>query len=745
MIAKVIIDVSLDRDFDYLVPPALESVIRVGMSVVFNFGNSVRTGYVLALAENSSYPAEKLKALTAISTDRAHIPENLVTLGKWIAEYYCCSQEQAIRTLLPSAVRSGKVRAKSRRIYYISDKEASEKFITEKASNASAAGQVAVLKALAAGPLALEELRLTPDFSRSSLSTVMRKELVAVKEEIVRREPWGEGSVAQSEPLEPTPDQKKALLEVDKIIQPDAEKRVILLHGVTNSGKTEVYLQAIAKVLEQGRSAIVLVPEISLTPQTVRRFRARFGDKLSVLHSRLSDGERFDEWNRINAGEVKIVVGARSALFAPFRDLGLIIVDEEHESTYKQAEAPRYMARDVAVMRGMMEKAGVILGSATPSAESMYNARNGKFILCRMASQVANRPAPRMEVVDMRLLPAPEPGKNNVFSPELLEAVRTRVDNGEQCILFLNRRGYARVMHCDQCGFDACCPECSRANHPVAYTYSRSKCTLSCHLCGSVITAYEKCPDCGSPEIRYSGTGTEKLEAMARGAFSFARIARMDSDSMKSNEDYEEVLDRFRRGDIDILIGTQMIAKGLHFPNVTLVGIINADQGLSMPDFRAPERTFQLITQVAGRAGRGDYPGEVILQTRQPDNDAIDCAVNFDFDGFCEYDLEFREMLGFPPFTRLIAVHFRGEDEEKVRLYGEEIVRELQPYVLEGTTISAPLPAPIERIKGKYRYVSTIKGTKLKVLRQALRILALHRTPPKGVEMYVDVDAQSIM
>ena len=232
---------------------------------------------------------------------------------------------------------------------------------------------------------------------------------------------------------------------------------------------------------------------------------------------------------------------------------------------------------------------------------------------------------------------------------------------------------------------------------------------------------------------------------MARGAFAFARIARMDSDSMKSNEDYEEVLDRFRRGEIDILIGTQMIAKGLHFPNVTLVGIINADQGLSMPDFRAPERTFQLITQVAGRAGRGDYPGEVILQTRQPDNDAIDCAVNFDFDGFCEYDLEFREMLGFPPFTRLIAVHFRGENEDAVRSYGEEIVKALQPYILEGTSISAPLPAPIERIKGKYRYVSTIKGTKLKVLRQALRVLALHRTPPKGVEMYVDVDAQSIM
>ncbi|MBQ7209142.1 MAG: primosomal protein N' [Lentisphaeria bacterium] len=745
MIAKVVTDVSLDREFDYLVPAELESAVRVGMSVDLRFGRSKRTGYVLALAEQSSYPAEKLRPLDGISTERAHIPENLISLGRWMAEYYCCSQEQAIRTLLPSAVRSGKVRAKSRRIYYICDREGAEKFLAENADAASAAQRCAVLRALLPGGLALEQLRLVPDFSRSSLSTLMNKALVAVKEELVRREPWSEGEVLPDAPLELNEDQKKALARVDEIIRPDAEKRVILLHGVTNSGKTEVYLQAIAKVIGQGRTAIVLVPEISLTPQTVRRFRARFGDRLSVLHSRLSDGERFDEWNRINAGEVRIVVGARSALFAPVKNLGLVIVDEEHESTYKQSEAPRYMARDVAVMRGQMEKAGVILGSATPSAESMYNAACGKFILCRMPRQVAGRPAPLMHVVDMRLQPAPEPGKSAVFSAELLDAVRQRVEQGEQCILFLNRRGYARVMHCEQCGFDACCPECSRSNHPVNYVYSRSRATLSCHLCGSVVSAYEKCPECGSPDIRYSGTGTEKLEAMARGAFSFARIARMDSDAMKSNEDYEEVLERFRRGDVDILIGTQMIAKGLHFPNVTLVGIINADQGLSMPDFRAPERTFQLITQVAGRAGRGNSPGEVIVQTRQPDNDAIACAVNFDFDGFSEYDLEFRKMLDFPPFTRLIAVHFRGEDEEAVRSYGEEIVKALSPYVLEGTSISAPLPAPIERIKGKFRYVVTIKGRKLKVLRQALRILALHRVPPKGVEMYVDVDAQSIM
>lgn len=745
MIAKVIIDVALDREFDYLVPRDLERVVRIGMSVELSFGNSRRSGYILALAETSSHPENKLKSLLGLSTDRAHIPENLVNLGRWMAEYYCCSQEQAIRTLLPSAVRSGKVRAKSRRIYYLPDEDAARKFIEEKSSSPAARLRVAVLQALLPGPLALEELRLAPEFSRSSLTTLMKGSLVAVKEETIRRNPWKEVKVIPGRVPEPTPGQKKALEMVDEIIKDDAEKRVLVLHGVTNSGKTEVYLQAISKVIAKGKSAVVLVPEISLTPQTVRRFRARFGDRLSVLHSRLSDGERFDEWNRINAGEVDIVVGARSALFAPFRNLGLIIVDEEHESTYKQSEAPRYMARDVAVMRGSMENAGVILGSATPSAETMYNAANGKFLLCRMAQQVANRPAPRMRVIDMRMLPMPEEGKSNVFSPDLVEAVRQRVECGEQCILFLNRRGYARVMHCDLCGFDACCPECSRANRPVHYTYSRSKCTLSCHLCGTVIPAYETCPDCKSPEIRYSGVGTEKLEAMARGVFSFARIARMDSDSMRSNEDYEEVLERFRRGETDILIGTQMIAKGLHFPNVTLVGIINADQGLSMPDFRASERTFQLITQVAGRAGRGDHPGEVILQTRQPENDAIDCAVNFDFEGFSQFDLEFREMLGYPPFGRLIVVHFRGENETAVNDYARQVSEQLAPYVLEGTRISGPMPAPVERIKGKYRYMLTICGTRLKTLRQALRVIALHRQPPKGVEIYVDVDAQSLM
>jgi primosomal protein N' (replication factor Y) len=503
----------------------------------------------------------------------------------------------------------------------------------------------------------------------------------------------------------------------------------------------------IDRVLKENKTAIVLVPEISLTPQTVRRFRARFGDNLSVLHSRLTDTERFEEWNRINRNEVKIAIGARSALFAPFSNLGVIIVDEEHESSYKQSESPRYVARDVAVMRGQLENCCVILGSATPCAESSFNAQNGKFVLVEMKSQVASKPSPRITILDRRLDPAPTPGENRIFSPVLIEAVRRKVENAEQCILFLNRRGYARNMSCPECGYEACCPDCSvpGTGHSTPFIYSRSKATLSCHLCGRTEPAPEICPDCKSPDIRFSGTGTEKLESVSRGAFPFARVGRMDSDSMRSAEDYERVLEEFRRGELDILIGTQMIAKGLHFPNVTLVGIVNADLGLMIPDFRASEKVFQLITQVAGRAGRGDHPGEVIIQTSNPGNDTIDYAANFDFDGFRDFDLEFRKLLNYPPYSRIILLNFRGESEKAVEDYAKTIHDQLLPYMHDEITMTPPAPAPIERIKGKFRYQILIKGNKLKTLREAIRILVLHRTPPRNVEFYADVDPQSLL
>ncbi len=747
MICRVITDVSLDREFDYLVPESMRSTLAVGMAVEVPFGRSVRNGYVVSLDVEGSVEHSRLKEIRAIKSNGGHIPENLIRLGQWMAHYYCCSYEHAIRTLLPAAVRNGKVRPKTRKVYHIADKAKADELLTREQTGRNKS-RISIIRAIssAANGLDIGQLRLLDDFSESSLKTLVKNLVIIPQEEAVSRRK-APAEIVRSAPLKVTDEQKHALSVFDDMLSGKESRRTMLLHGVTNSGKTEVYMQMIEKVLEQGKCAIVLVPEISLTPQTVRRFRSRFGDDLSILHSQLTDTERFEEWNRINSGEVRIAVGARSALFAPFRNLGVIIVDEEHESSYKQSEAPRYVARDVAVMRGEMEKCCVILGSATPCAESSFNAQSGKFVLVTMKQQVAAKPPPRITILDRRLDPLPAPGENNIFSPVLIEAVREKVERAEQCILFLNRRGYARSMSCPECGYEACCPECSvpGTGHSTPYIYSRSKALLSCHLCGRTEPAPRVCPDCQSPDIRYSGTGTEKLESISRGAFPFARVGRMDSDSMRSAEDYERVLEEFRRGELDILIGTQMIAKGLHFPNVTLVGIVNADLGLMIPDFRASEKVFQLITQVAGRAGRGDYPGEVIIQTSNPGNDTIDYAANLDFEGFRDFDLEFRKLLNYPPYSRMIMLNFRGDDERKVEEYAQNIFRELAPYIHDEITATPPAPAPIERIKGKFRYQILIRGNKLKTLREAVRILALHRTPPAGIEFYVDVDPQSLL
>ncbi len=742
MIARVITDIALDREFDYLIPAALEKSIRPGSAVDVPFGNTTRNGYVLEVAASSCYDANKLKELTGLSSRRAGIPEKLITLGKWMAEYYCATQEHAIRTLLPAAVRSGKVKALVSRVFYIPDQKAAEKYILDNADAKRVVKRIEVLKLM----FKLREGTLTeisghPEYSPGAFDALRKAGIIAFREETLRRDVFGETEVVPDKPLPPTPDQQKALAMVNDIMDKKVPQHVLVLHGVTNSGKTEVYLQSIANAIARGKSAIVLVPEISLTPQTVRRFRARFGNQLCVLHSRLSDGERFDEWNRINSGEAQIVIGARSALFAPLHNLGLIVVDEEHEASYKQSESPRYMARDVAVMRGKMEDAAVILGSATPSAESLYNARQGKFLLCRMAAQVADKPKPVIRIIDRRLDPLPEPGTSNLFSPALIDAVQERLERAEQTILFLNRRGYARSLSCPACGYEARCPECS-VNYN--YTYSRRREILSCHLCGAVIPAPQSCPECGSQDIHYHGSGTEKLESCAHGAFPGARIGRMDSDTMRSSADYEVVLDKFRRGQLDILVGTQMIAKGLHFPGVTLVGVINADHGLSMPDFRASERTFQLLTQVAGRAGRGDRRGEVIFQTAK-DSEVLHFASELDFEGFEKFDLEFRQMLNYPPYSRLIAILFRGEDEAQLANYAASFAAALEPYKHENIRITPPAPAPIEKIKNKYRYLMTVRGTGLKTIREAIRILALHRIHPKGIDIAVDVDAQYLM
>ena len=738
-IARVIVDLSLDKGFDYNIPDSLTGKVHVGVQVKVPFGKSFRRGYVLNIIDHSEYP-EALKDIHSICEHHTRIPEPLVRLGRWMSEYYCCSREQAVRTLLPRAVRSGKVKHRTLKHYSVADTAEAEKFIIENSGKKRAAGQILIIKTLlSCKELSQEKLMGEAGVTASAVSGLMKKGLIAEEKRVVRRDAYADVEIIHSTTLEPTAEQAVVLKKIYTMLDNPDGKNTMLLYGVTNSGKTEVYLQSIARALETGKESIVLVPEIALTPQTVRRFRARFGDMVSVLHSRLTEGERFDEWSKVNDGLVKIVVGARSALFAPFRNLGLIIVDEEHESSYKQSESPRYHARDVAVMRGHIENAVVILGSATPSFESFNNALTGKYELGEMLQRVQDCVMPVMNVVDGRI-GAVEPGKVTFFSKILVDAVFDRLSKGEQTIIFLNRRGYARQMMCEHCGFVAECPDCS-----VSYTYHRQRESLSCHLCGDVIKAFARCPECGAEDIRYSGIGTEKVEAAAMMIFKEARVVRMDSDSMRKTSSYEDVLNRFRRGDVDILIGTQMIAKGLHFPNVTLVGIINADQSLYIPDFRSCERTFQLLTQVAGRAGRGDVSGEVIVQTCNPFNETIMYAVQQDFRKFYEYDMEVRKVLSYPPVGHLIAVHFRGPELDAVSRFASEFMEKIRPCCHEGVIVTEPAPAPVERIKGKYRYMIIFRGSKLKNLRSALRELILHGPVPQNIEVYADVDAQSLM
>ena len=512
---------------------------------------------------------------------------------------------------------------------------------------------------------------------------------------------------------------------------------------MTGSGKTEVYLQAIAHALEQGKGAIVLVPEISLTPQTVERFKARFTSGplqtlVAVLHSHLSAGERHDEWHKIRQGRARIVIGARSAIFAPVEPLGLIVVDEEHEHSYKQEEAPRYHARDVAIVRGQMENATVLLGSATPSMESFYNCKQGKYALLELLERADDKKMPVVRIVDMRQ--TVRTGKGiPIFSPQLKEAIGQRLDRQEQVILFLNRRGYSTSLQCPLCGFVAECPNCS-----VSLTYHRHEQKLCCHICNHTEPVPPVCPNqkCRNPAIRYAGVGTQKVEETLTKLFPHARLKRMDSDALKRKEDYRRILGDFRTGKIDILVGTQMIAKGLHFPNVTLVGIIYADLALHQPDFRAGERTFQLLTQVAGRAGRGDVEGEVFIQAFTPFHPAIQYARRHDFVGFYEQELEFREQLKYPPVSRVALLTLKGRNEEKVKFAAAHLKRELDKAVgdIKDLIIAGPAPAPLLRAETYYRHQIMLRARRMSALSRRLAELTQSLVLPEDVTLSVDID-----
>ncbi|MBI2682177.1 MAG: primosomal protein N' [Acidobacteriales bacterium] len=592
--------------------------------------------------------------------------------------------------------------------------------------------------AIAGGRQRVDELNQLA-VPRSTLQTLVKRGLVEIVEEPAD---FKVASITTRSPLEfeLTAAQRTALDTIEAAIH--ARKfSVSLIHGVTGSGKTAVYLSAMRQVLAEGRSAIMLVPEIGLTPAAAAHLHTVFGEEVAILHSGLTDPERAEQWHRIHRGEARIVVGTRSAVFAPVKDLALIVVDEEHDHSYKQEETPRYHARDVAVMRGKSSGAAVVLGSATPSLESFHNAQKGKYALIELKDRVADRPLPEVEIVDLRR-EFQETGEDQLFSRRLIEEVQQRVQAGEQAIILMNRRGYSAVVLCRACGQTVQCKNCA-----IALTHHKGSARLECHYCGFRAAVPKKCPQCESEYVYFLGSGTEKVEERLHAAFPTARIGRLDRDTVRGRYDFERMLNQLDSGEIDLLVGTQMVAKGHDIHGVTLVGVVGADFALGFPDFRAAERTFQLLTQVAGRAGRGKIPGKVVLQTYYPDHYAIQFAQQHDFTGFAAKELQFRKWMHYPPYTAVANVLVRSDDLQHALRYSGELGQWFKHTSMEGVRVMGPAAAPIVRLKRDYRYHFVLKAASREklngVLRAMLRFADERKIPRTNV--IVDMDAVSLM
>ena len=753
MVAKVAIDLALDRLFDYEVPEVLEKKLAVGQLLSVPFGHREARGFVVEKEEGrgkkeegdrasriESSVSRPLKPITAIVDETPFFSPALLELVKKVAAYTAAPIESVLRAALPAAVLKRNARAKE--LLFVEPAES-----TSPPSPSLTSRQqwlVENIVRLGGGWMAplCRELKTTP----ASLRMLAEKGLVKIVARAKRRDPLAGRRILPSKPLPLNDEQKAALGAIGGLA---SDRSTILLFGITGSGKTEVYLQAIAHELESGRGAIVMVPEIALTPQTVQRFASRFGDRVAVLHSALSDGERYDEWHRIRAGTARVVVGPRSAVWAPVRNLGLIVVDEEHETTYKQDETPRYNARDVAVLRGAVEGAKVVLGSATPSLESWMNVKRGKYALAEMRCRAGAGTLPTVRLVEMQR--GGDCGKSGggIFSTELLDAIRRRLVDGEQTILFLNRRGYSRSVTCEVCGAAVECPECD-----LPYTYHRADSCLRCHVCGGWMTVPERCPGCGAKALTYRGVGTQRAEAALAKCFPRAKVQRMDADSTSRKSSHDDILGAFRRGEADILIGTQMIAKGLDFPKVTLVGVLNADSSLAMAgsDFRAAERTYQLVSQVAGRAGRSDLPGEVIVQTYDPSVPVLGYAARGDFAGFAAEELKVREECFFPPYCHLAVINFSAVEAKMVSSWAMMYAASLRKYAErlgdvggKGLVVGEALPSALEKADGRYRWQVVVRARLAGALVRAWRWIAAARPAPRGLRIGVDIDAFNLV
>lgn len=692
-----------DKVLHYRVPDRLREEVGVGQLVRVPIRARLALGVVGELAPPADFAPERLKEIVSVVHPFPALTADLMALARWMSGYYGTALDAVIETIIPAPVRRG-ARLKEEKLLALGRRLAAEE---EQALRRRAPLQARLYALLAqqfrAQPKAL--LLQRTGAGPAVAAALVRRGIAREEARRIVREAYADewaGAAVASAPHKPNAEQAAAIGAIERGL---AARRfgVWLLHGVTGSGKTEVYLRAIQSILAAGGGVIFLVPEVALTPQTVSRLRGRLeaiapGHRCVVWHSHLSEGERLDGWLALATGEARVVVGARSAVFAPVADLRLVVVDEEHEPAYKQDESPRYHGRDVAVMRAKLAGAVVVLGSATPSLESHANAESGKYHRLELLRRVDGRRLPDIDIVDMRIETMRQRGFA-ALSRRLVDAMQARFERREQTILFINRRGYSPSMLCTKCGHVEECGHCS-----IAMTYHRADETLRCHLCGDRRPAPARCPACGAPDIRWRGLGTQRVEEAVRRVLPRARLARMDADTMGRKNRFREILDAFRLGRLDVLVGTQMIGKGLDFPNVTLVGLIDADLSMHIPDFRANERTFQLLVQVAGRSGRGDRAGEVVVQTFTPQAGPIQFSRHADYAGFAAAELAVRRQYGYPPFRHLIHHQFRGRNPDKVRYFAEQWAKRVGPALGPRVELKGPTPSPIEKVKDLYRW-----------------------------------------
>lgn len=809
MFAKVIVDVpakQTNRAYDYVIPESLREWIEVGSRVAVPFGPRKIQGFVVSIHAESDIDVSKLRAIEDVLDVHPPLNEELVDLASWMSERYICHRIVALQAMIPRALK-----AKYERYITIEDEnvraldefERHEEiiaYVQEKQRVKLAEllnefpQQGAVIKALIAAGILLEiqtikdqvgkkkelivypperhvleeKLQLIPaqahrqkqvleyfiadpspirltelthrlEVTASTLKNLADKGWLTLKESEVFRDPYADRHFARTKQLPLTAEQRDVFQSICKPLE--AQRHVaFLLHGITGSGKTEVYLQAIERCMNDGREAIVLVPEIALTPQMVERFKGRFGNLVAVLHSRLSQGERYDEWRKIQRKHVKVVIGARSAIFAPFTQLGLIIVDEEHETSYKQEESPKYHARDIALQRGKSHDAVVIFGSATPSLESYHHP---DIEVLSMPSRVENRPLPEVKIVDMR--DELRQGNRSMFSRALHAAIADRLEKQEQIVLMLNRRGFSTFIMCRSCGYVCTCPHCD-----IALTYHSQSRNVRCHYCGYAEREVRQCPTCDSEHIRYFGTGTQRVEEELQKLFPAIRIVRMDVDTTTQKNAHEKLLSRFGSGKADVLLGTQMVAKGLDFPKVTLVGVIAADTILNLPDFRAAEKTFQLLTQVAGRAGRHELLGEVVIQTYNPDHYSIVTAGDHNYSQFVELELQLRKARQYPPYSRLILITLAHEQVPVLVRMSQLLANHLRKQAKQGLfmEVLGPIASPLAKIKDRYRFQCIVKyGGDQQVIAIVTEALAMFEQAleQEKLQVSVDVDPQILM